>query len=238
MKLGIMQPYAFAYLGYFQLINAADLFVLYDDVAFEKQGWVNRNVLGARHGPQRFTLPVCKPRLGQTIIDMRLHEAKSHQRRLLKTVETLYRRAPYYEHARPVLERAIKNDNDNLASYVCHSLEVLNEYLGLATPLLRSSEISHDRTLTGQQRVIEICRAQGAATYLNAEGGMQLYEEAVFKRQGVDLLFLVHETRPYRQNSSEFLPRLSIIDVMMFNSRQEIARLLGDYRLVRAADGT
>ena len=85
--------------------------------------------------------------------------------------------------------------------------------------------------------MIEICRAEGAATYLNAEGGMQLYENSGFRRHGIDLLFLVHETRPYAQNSSTFLPRLSIIDVMMFNSRQDIARLLGDYRLVRGADG-
>ena len=118
-----MQPYAFAYLGYFQLIHVADLFVLYDDVAFEKQGWVNRNVLGARHGRQRFTLPVRRARLGQTMIEMRLYEATKHQRRLLKTVETLYRRAPQYEQVRPVLERAIRHENDNLAAYVRYSLE-------------------------------------------------------------------------------------------------------------------
>jgi len=167
---------------------------------------------------------------------MRLHAAAVYQERLLKTIEHLYRRAPHYEQVRPALERAINYADDNLSAYLCHSLKVISGYLGITTPIVRSSERHTHLAFTGQQRLIEICRAEGADTYVNAEGGMQLYQRTAFQRYGVDLCFLVHEPRPYRQKAREFLPRLSIIDVMMFNNQQEIARLLGDYRLVRSAD--
>lgn len=199
MKLGIMQPYAFPYLGYFQLINAVDLFVLYDDVAFEKQSWINRNALGARQGRQNFTLPVHKPRLGQPISEMRLSEPKINQRKLLRTIDVLYRRAPHYKQVMPVLESAIVHDDENLARYLRHSLDVVTAYLGVSTPLVRSSERHRQIALQGQERVIDICRTEGAQIYINAEGGRQLYDEAKFRRHGIDLRFLLHEPRPYRQ---------------------------------------
>lgn len=225
------------YLGYFQLMSAVDLFVLYDDAAFIKQGWINRNVLGARHGPQRFTLPVCRPRLGQPIAEVKLYRAEASKRRLLATIESLYRRAPYYERARPVLEAAAGAEEENLALYIEHTLHVLHAHLGIETPLVRSSERHAELRAKGQARVIEICRAEGADTYINAEGGRQLYDEAPFRHQGIDLRFLVHEPRPYRQNRGEFMPRLSIIEAMMFNSQEELTRLLAAYRLVGVPQG-
>lgn len=237
MKLAIMQPYVFPYLGYFQLMSAADLFVLYDDAAFIKQGWINRNVLGARHGPQRFTLPVCRPRLGQPIADVKLYRPETFKRRLLATIESLYRRAPHYDLVRPVLEAAIGAEGENLALYIEHTLNVLRSYLRIETPIVRSSQRHANCRQKGQARVIEICRAERAHTYINAEGGRQLYDEAAFRRQGIELLFLLHEPLPYRQNRAGFIPRLSIIDAMMFNSREELAQLLAAYRLAGAARG-
>lgn len=236
MKLAIMQPYAFPYLGYFQLINAVDLFVLYDDVEFIRRGWVNRNFLSSRSGPQRFTLPVQKQSRGHPISAMQLVDKDVHQKRLLKTIELLYRRAPHYEQARPVLERAIDCPEEGLADYIHHSLVVLAEYLGVTTPLVRSSQSRLHSAAKRQERVVAICRAKGANMYVNAEGGMELYDEAEFRQHEIDLRFLIHRPRPYMQNAKEFLPRLSIIDVMMFNSCEEIALLLKDYRLVRAGE--
>ena len=199
MKLAIMQPYAFPYLGYFQLINAVDLFVLYDDAAFIKQGWINRNVLGARHGPQRFTLPVCRPRLGQAISEIKLYRPEASKRRLLATIESLYRRAPYYQRARPVLEAAIGAAEENLALYIKHALEVLNAYLGIETELVRSSERHASFRAKGEARVIEICRAEGADTYINAEGGRGLYDEARFNAMASSSAFWCMSPAPIRR---------------------------------------
>ena len=214
--------------------HAVDLFILYDDVAFPKQGWVNRNFLGARCGPQRFTLAVQKPKLGQTIVDTRLYQRAAQKHRLLKTVETIYHRAPYYELVSAVLEEATDYADDALSDFLCHSIQVLNRYLGIATPLARSSEDFRHIGGSGAKRVIGICGAAGAKIYVNAEGGLQLYSESLFRQHGIELCFLVHEPRSYQQNCGGFIPRLSIIDVMMFNSRERMAELLNEYRLISA----
>ena len=238
MKLGIMQPYAFPYLGYFQLINAVDLFVLYDDVAFEKQGWINRNALGARQGRQNFTLPVHKPRLGQPISEMRLSEPKINQRKLLRTIDVLYRRAPHYEQVMPVLKSAIVHDDENLARYLRHSLDVVTAYLGISTPLVRSSERHRQIALKGQERVIEsaVPKAHRSTSTPKAEGSSMTTLNFVATASTCAFSCMSHALTARIARS--FVPRLSIIDVMMFNNRQEIARLLTDYRLVSGTDGS
>jgi hypothetical protein len=231
MKIALMQPYLFPYLGYFQLINAVDRFILYDNVAFNKQGWINRNFLSAPSGQQRFTLPVCRPRFGRPISQMRLHQPIIHQRRLLNTLRSLYGRAPQFNKVWPVLEAAINYPNADLVGYIHRSLEIVNGYLGIMTPLVSSSSRYPNLRSKGQACVIEICQAEGADIYINAEGGMLLYDGSSFRQHRIDLRFLIHEPRSYKQNCSDFIPRLSIIDVMMFNSRKDIARLLRDYHL-------
>ncbi len=234
MKLAIMQPYAFPYLGYFQLVQAVDAFVLLDDVAYPKQGWVNRNRIGGRKGPLLVTFPVRKPRLGQEIRDMRLSDFPRHAEKFLRTLESVYRRAPFYEAVRPVLERAVRFTTDDLAAFASESLAVLAHHLGIVTPLIRASERYPRNGTCGIERVIDICLRAGAATYVNAEGGMALYRAEPFARRGIELRFLVHRPRPYPQLASGFIPRLSIIDALMFNAPEEMAAQLASYSIIPA----
>lgn len=227
-----MQPYAFPYLGYFQLIQAVDRFVLYDDVSFPKQGWVNRNYLGTGRGRLRFTFPIKKPTSDQKIVELALHERERNRRRFLKTVTTVYANAPHFETAYSVVEEATRCAGVGLADFVGHSIGVLTRYLSIGTPISRSSEEFGQIEETSVNRVIQICLAAGADVYVNAENGMDIYEAAHFQRFGLELRFLIHSPRPYPQNHKTFLPRLSIIDVMMFNNLERIAELLHEYRLV------
>jgi hypothetical protein len=232
MKLAIMQPYAFPYLGYFQLIKAVDRFILLDDVDFIKRSWINRNTLADKHGPRKFTIPVNTPKRGQLISAVRLHDARLHQRRLLKTIYHFYHRAPFFPLVFPVVEHAVHYDGEDLTAYLHHTLAVLNDYLGIKTPLFRSSELHERKDKRGQERIIEICHAQGATLYINPEGGMHVYENHAFEAAGIQLTFLIHIPRSYRHPGNVFIPRLSIIDAMMFNNRDELDSLLEEYRLV------
>ena len=229
MKLALMQPYVFPYLGYFQLVHAVDLFVLYDDAAFRKQSWCNRNNLLGSHGAQRFTLPVRRPRMGQPICQVELHDPLRYQQRILRTIDVLYARTRGFKEARPVIEEAVSCQSANLADYAVHSLSVLCRHLGIDTRLTRSSDQYRTLESKGQQRVIEVCRAETATVYINPEGGRHLYDPAAFRRAGMELKFLVHRPRPYPQSLPEFVPRLSIIDVMMWNGLAETRRKLADY---------
>ena len=231
-----MQPYAFAYLGYFQLIHAADKLILLDDAAYIKQGWINRNMLAGPGGVQRFTFPVKAPHTRQTIADMRLHEADRNRAKFLKTIDLLYRKAPYYGSIRPIVERAISTEGDGLAESVACMIETVCSHLGITTPMVRASGAHAGLGGQGQERVIAMCKAEGASTYVNAEGGVSLYDEAVFRKCGLELRFLKHIPVLYAHFCDPFRPRLSIIDVMMFNSSETIARMLQSYVLVRAQE--
>jgi hypothetical protein len=227
-----MQPYLFPYLGYFQLIHAVDRFVLLDDAAYSKGGWINRNVLAGRDRRQPFAFPVARPRLGQRIDDVRIADPARSVGRFLKTLQSLDGGAPCFGEVMPLLRRILAVEDDRLAVLIARSLDEICRYLGIGTPLC-SSAIRHATLMSrGSQRVIDICRAEGATVYINAEGGRELYRPGDFAAAGIALRFLEHRPTPYARSGGDFFERMSIIDVMMFNSPAAIAPLLGAYDLV------
>lgn len=231
MKLGIMQPYAFPYLGYFQLVKAVERYVILDDVNFIKQGWINRNrILGPRGG-QLFTIPVRNISQNRRICDMRIVGSSTWRDKLLRTLVYSYSKAPRFFDVWPTLEELIRFEDNNLAGFIVHSLERLMLYLGIDTQLIHSSRIYDNSDLSGEDRILDICDRENANAYLNAEGGRALYQSKRFKSRNIKLYFLEHKPTPYHQFNQKFQSRLSIIDVMMFNTQSEINRLLNDYSL-------
>jgi hypothetical protein len=227
-----MQPYLFPYLGYFQLIHAVDRFVLLDDAAYSKGGWINRNVLAAHDRTQPFAFPVARPRLGQRIDDVRLADPARSIARFLKTLQSLYGGAPRFGEVMPLLRRVLAAEDDRLAALIARSLDEICRYLGIGTPLCFSATRHAALTSRKSERVIDICRAEGATVYINSEGGQELYRPSDFAEAGIELRFLRHRPTPYDRSGGAFFERLSIIDVMMFNSPAALAVLLGAYDLV------
>lgn len=234
MRLGIMQPYFFPYLGYWQLMNAVDLYVVYDDVNFIKGGWINRNsiLLQGKSHPVNLLLRGASP--NKLINEVQVDTRELMQTKLLRTIEQAYSKAPYASAVMPVLEKAIRCDEENLGKYLMHSFRVVNEYLGIDTKLILSSEIEKDNELKNYHKVIDICKRLGADEYYNAIGGVELYEphREEFEAANVQLHFLKMEPVVYPQFRNEFVPNLSIIDVLMFNSVEQVRELLRKYQLV------
>lgn len=226
MKLAIMQPYFMPYLGYFQLMAKADRFILLDDVNFISRGWINRNRLLIRGEPFLFTLPLNNASQHRRITDLTLCETVPWRRKLLRTIDQAYRTAPFHDQIQPVLEQIIATPSDNLAEFIARSLQALQTYLRLDCTFGSTSCEHPDRSLSGQDRIIDICLREQARTYLNLPGGRLLYQAATFERQHVDLRFLENRLQPYRQFGTAFVPNLSIIDVLMFNGREETRALI------------
>jgi hypothetical protein len=227
MKLGIMQPYFLPYIGYFQLIAAVDRFVLYDNIKYTKKGWINRNRFLLNGRDETFTVPL---QAGSDFLDVRDRRvaADFDRRRLLARIGQAYRKAPFFEPAFAVFEKAVSNPEANLFAFIHRSILDACGYLGIATPIVPSSEIPVDHGLHGQDRVLAICRQQGARVYVNAIGGQELYSPAAFEAQGIELRFLKSRPVEYEQFGAPFVPWLSILDVMMFNSPQTIRGWLED----------
>lgn len=231
MKLGIMQPYFFPYIGYWQLLNAVDTYVVYDDVNFIKGGWINRNKILANGKPQYINVILDKPSSNKKINETRIRNDRFCYNKILKTLDLHYKKAPYYEPVRAVIEPIVMYETDNLADYLFNSIKAVCAYLGISTKLMLSSAIEKDSTLKGQNKVLAICLAIGATEYYNAIGGKELYNPESFAAQGIQLQFLRTGDILYRQGIYKFIPNLSIIDVMMYNSEEQIQRLLTYYTL-------
>lgn len=224
-----MQPYFFPYIGYWQLIHAVDRFVIYDDVNYIKGGWINRNRILINGQAAFITAPLDQASSFKRICDTSLQHAPHWRNKLVRMVENTYRKAPFFAEVFPTVEKIIRHDRDNLADYLAYQLQTLSTLMGIDTEFVVSSRSYGNSDLSGQERVIDICRREGATTYINAQGGESLYDHASFKRNGVELKFLIPSALEYRQFGAMFVPWLSIIDVLMFNCSVGTRKLLDNF---------
>lgn len=211
-----MQPYFCPYIGYFQLIGAVDLFVVYDNIKYTKKGWINRNRFLLNGTDATFSLPLKKGSDSLNVVEREL-AADFDRAKLIAQFANAYRRAPHFREAFPVIEQIMGHEGTNLFQFINHSLGVLCAHLGIDSELRISSSIAFDSELKAQDKVLAICEAVGARQYINPIGGTELYAKEDFGARGIELLFL--EARPfeYPQFGSPFVPWLSILDVLMFN---------------------
>jgi hypothetical protein len=231
-KLAIMQPYFFPYLGYWQLIQAVDRFVVYDDVNYIKGGWINRNRILINGEPAYLTAPLQQPSPFRRICDTSLLPSTAWRDKLVKMVELTYRSAPCFAEVFPLVEQLIRHETDNLSDYLAHQLHTLAAYMGIRTEFVLSSRGYHNDEMTGQARVIDICTREGAHTYINAPGGRTLYEHEAFRHAGIDLQFIAMRPMSYTQRAAQFVPNLSIIDALMALGPVEIRPYLVAFDLI------
>lgn len=228
MRVGIMQPYLFPYIGYYQLINAVDTFVIYDDVNYIKQGWINRNRILLNENDFMFNISLKEASSFKKINEI---EVVGNNHKLIATIEHAYRNAPYFNEIFPLLSEILLYQESNLARYLTNSLNVIIGYLDIKTSVLISSEIDKDLLLKGDNKVIDICKHLNATNYINAIGGKELYAKDKFAENSLILNFIKSKPITYNQYKNQFVPWLSIIDVLMFNTPEQIKRLLNAYEL-------
>jgi hypothetical protein len=232
MRVAIMQPYFFPYIGYFQLIAAADSFVVYDNIKYTKKGWINRNRMLANGRDEMFSLPL-KADSDSLNIDQRVLAADFDPEKLLNKLSGAYRRAPHFADVFPLVEEIVRYEESNLFRFLHHSIVKTCAHLGIGTEIRVSSGVAIDHSLTSQEKVLAICHAIGANTYVNAIGGRALYSAEAFRAKGVDLKFIQSKPFEYAQFGQPFVPWLSIVDVMMFNNRETVKEYVtGNYQLL------
>lgn len=231
MKLGIMQPYFFPYIGYWQLLNAVDKYVIYDDVNFIKNGWINRNRILIAGAAQWFTLPLWQASPFKRINEIEITPELKLKTKLLKTLDMAYHKAPFFKPVFELFEQTLAQGS-NLSECLSFSIRQIAQYLDIQTEIILSSSLEKDNTLKGKDKVLHICNKLGATEYLNAVGGQELYDKAEFAAHGIKLYFLQTNAITYKQFKGEFVPNLSILDVMMFNPPQQIKNFLNDCTLI------
>lgn len=231
MRLAIMQPYLFPYIGYFQLIHAVDRFVVYDDVNYIKKGWVNRNNILVNNGPFLFTVPLVGASQNHLIKDLLVSSEEPWRAKLLRTISSSYTKAPYFDRVFPLVDQALAVEGVSISVFNIGILRAVCHYIGISTTIIPSSTVYEASHLKGQERILHICAKEKADHYINPIGGVELYDRGRFADRGVQLSFLRSGLPAYQQFGGDFSPGLSIIDVLMFNAPEAVLAMMDQFEL-------
>lgn len=223
MKIAIMQPYFMPYIGYYQLINAVDVFVVYDNIEYTKKGWINRNRILVNGKDEFITLPLKKDSDFLNVNQRCLAASFEHEKqKILRKIKESYRKACNFHEAFALTEEIFNFNCTNLFEFVFNSIKVVCNYLEIVTELVVSSTIKINHNLKSEEKVIAICKQLNASEYINPIGGTELYSKKTFEKNGIKLCFIKTKDFQYKQLGEIFIPILSIIDVIMFNSKDEV----------------
>jgi hypothetical protein len=232
MKVAIMQPYFFPYIGYFQLINSVDNFIIYDNIEFTKKGWINRNRILVNGKDEFITLPLKKDSdflyIRQRFLADSFHVDKQ---KILRRIKESYRKAPYFDDAYMLVEEVFNFNHNNLFDFIFNSIKTVCSYLEIKTEFIVSSKININHNLKSEEKVLAICKYFGADTYINAIGGRSLYSHQNFKSENIELRFIQSNEFSYKQFDNDFLPWLSIVDLIMFNSKSVLTNQLNNFKI-------
>ena len=196
MIIGNQQPYLFPYIGYWQLINLTDIYIIADNVQYIKKGYINKNYILSNSKSHRFTLEAQGVHLGKLISEIKVG---NNAKKILKTIFHSYTKAPYFSDIYPMLENILLNDEKNLAKYIGYSIERIADFLNIDTKLINESDLYVDDSLNAQHGIINICKIFNADQYINAIGGQKLYNKEDFEKDGIVLNFLKTDEITYKQ---------------------------------------
>jgi len=235
MKVAIMQPYLFPYIGYFKLINAVDKFILYDNVEYTKKGWINRNRLLFNKKISTFGVPIKKSSDYINIKEKLISNNQNGERHIEKTlrlIEINYNKSKYFNEAYEIVNNCFRYKSLNLFDFIHNAITKILEYLEIKTNVIISSDLNIDNELSKENKVISICKSLNSTTYINAIGGFEIYNSNRFKNENINLRFLKSTDYVYHQGRKRFHVNLSIIDTMMHVNKYEIINELNNYNLI------
>ncbi len=231
MKLSVMQPYLFPYIGYFHLISASDKFVCYNDVHFIKQGWINRNRILLNGEAHTFSVPVKNISSHTLIRETEIDYHLDWRKKLLKTIQSAYSKAPNFEIVFPLISKLFESKPRYISELAIESIKLVLNYADFKVDLIEDASRYENSALKGENRVIDICKKEKASEYFNLPGGKELYNYTTFEKNNIQLRFIQPDFIEYSQQIKDFIPGLSAIDVMMFNSGEGTKEIMNAYRI-------
>ena len=230
-----MQPYLFPYLGYYALIKNTDKWIVFDEVQFIRHGWIERNrILKPNDGWQYISVPLEKHSRDTLIKDVKIKFSEDWKEKIIRQLDHYKKKAPYYKQVIDFLKNTFLFHTDSISLFNTHLLKESCNYIGISFSYEIYSEmnININPINSAGDWALNISKELGASCYINPPGGIELFEKGKFEKAGIDLKFLKINFEEYKQYKSIFESGLSIIDVMMFNSPEEIRQMLNKFELI------
>jgi len=233
--LSVMQPYFFPYLGYFALIRHTDFFIAFDPVQYISKGWMNRNrVLKPGEGWQYLTVPIQKHSQNTLIKDVLVQAGNSWKDTILRQLEHYKKRAPHYTAVRLLLEQCFEKHDLHLSRLNLHYICLICQYLGIPFQHAMFSDLNlilDPPPAAPDEWALRTSQAMGATTYVNQPGGRAFFDPAKYANAGIQLQFIDFTLKPYSQRRNTFESGLSIIDVLMYNTPEQVKDMLNNTTL-------
>lgn len=237
MKLGIMQPYFFPYIGYISLIKNTEEFILFDVVQFIRHGWIERNrVLKPELGWQYISVPLLKHERETLIKDIKINNNENWKEKILAQLQHYKKKSPFYKQTIEVVKKGLEINTDSIVKLNYSTLAAVCEYLEIPfnCKIFSEMNLKIEQVNAPDEWALNICKAYGAKEYWNPPGGIEFFDKSKYEKAKIDLKFQSVNVQPYpqRRGPENIETGLSIIDVMMFNSPERIKEMLDDYELL------
>lgn len=236
MILSITQPYFFPYLGLFQLIHATDRLIVFDTVKYRKRSWMNRNrILHPNKSFNYITMPVKRKPENTAICDIEIVGGDGWKEKILGQFSVYAKRAPHYREVRDLITDCFSVKETMYAPLCLEYMSKICEYLRLdfQYDFFSVMDVEIKKVKEPGEWSFYICKELKAKRYLNMPAGVSIFNENLFSENGIELLFLDPRLRSYQQFNKDFSSHLSILDVLMWNSIEEVREMIvEDYGLL------
>jgi hypothetical protein len=232
--LGIMQPYFMPYLGYFSLINVCDEFILFDTPQFMRHSWIERNrILKLDGEPSYIKAAIHKPKQKDSIQSVAINNAVNWKAKIYGQLTHYKNKAPFYRDVIKLLDEIFEQNYTSITKLNYYGLIKICEYLKIQTPIKIWSEmgIEIEPVSAPDEWALNICKAYNAHTYINAIGGEEFFDKGKYRSNDIKLKFLEQTPIPYKQFDNNFVPFLSIVDVLMFCSLEDVRKMMESIKL-------
>jgi hypothetical protein len=234
MKIAIMQPYFLPYLGYYSLIKNVDRWIFNDEVQMINKGWVQRNRILKQYGGWSYIrVPLVKYKHTEIIKNVKIRNDENWQCKILAQIKHYKRNAPYFFEVIHFLEEVFDHNFETITSQNAFLIEKTCEYIGLdfKYEILSEMNLEIGEVTESDEWSLKICQSLNHSHYINPIMGKQFYDTKKYDKAGIKINFLNWQCTPYNQFTESFVEGLSILDVMMFNTPEEILKMLDVYNL-------
>lgn len=236
MKLAIMQPYFMPYIGYFSLIKHVNEFILFDTPQFIRHGWIERNRILKQNGePLYIRVPLEKHHRDVKINNLVINNSENWKEKIIAQLAPYRKKAPNYWKVISLMKEIFELESESIVDINYHSLKKICEYLGIRTPIKKWSEmnIEIDVVNAPDEWALNICKSLHANKYFNPIGGASFFNSKKYEKSGIELKFMETRATKYKQFTNEFVPFLSIIDVMMFCDIDNVNKMIDNCKLTK-----
>lgn len=235
MRIAIMQPYLFPYIGYYSLIKNSDHFVFFDTPQYIRKGWINRNrILSCSNEPIFFTVPIKKCSRNTAINAVYINDSMSWKEKIYGQLSIYKNKAPYYDDTLELIKTVLESEEKSMSELAINSIKITSEYLGIDKKFDVFSEMGMNdiQVDAPDEWALYITKRMGYDTYINPPGGKEFFDSMKYEQEKINLFFLEQEVIPYKQIYGDFIPGLSIIDVLMFCNIDEINDMMNYFKMI------